>query len=202
MLCVHAPGICPVRLPITGAVFCFGGMHCCLAAAIVTLSALVWHVTSTASASPVVKLDHTEFEDVVRAASGASGDWFVLFQEEGCEECRTIEGTLDEVAAELDGVTKVATVKLTTDCMLRSRLDISEVPFLAVFSEGKMIKYVHPVKEKDIMVKYAGGAFRSMIENKRLCAIEEEMGGHKGDPNCDIIEDSVSDVPQLSHDEL
>lgn len=77
-------------------------------------------------------LTDTSFEHLTQAATGATtGDWFVFFFKDECEECKLLQARLETVACKNRNRINVARVnKGTTGAVTGRRFEVGSVPAL------------------------------------------------------------------------
>ncbi|CAM9204325.1 unnamed protein product, partial [Chrysoparadoxa australica] len=95
-----------------------------------------------------------------QAASGATtGDWFVKFYAPWCGHCKKLAPTWHTLAAELTGVTNVATVDCTQANNICRRFDVRGYPTLLLFSHGTLYTY-NQRRDLESLKAFALGGFR------------------------------------------
>ena len=87
-----------------------------------------------------------------------SGVTLVDFWAEWCGPCRMMTPVLDQLASEYDGKAKVAKVNVDDEQDLAVRFDISSIPALIVFKDGKVAKRFVGVTAKGELAAALDGA--------------------------------------------
>ncbi|OMJ80024.1 hypothetical protein SteCoe_19794 [Stentor coeruleus] len=89
----------------------------------------------------VVELDDSNFEHLTQAATGATtGDWFVKFYREECQDCKRLEVSwvklAEKVAEDTELTVSIAKVNIDMSPELVKRFEIKSLPVLLYFRLG------------------------------------------------------------------
>ena len=95
----------------------------------------------------VLKLDSSTFDDVT-----ANGVTLVDFWAEWCGPCRMLLPTLEEVAAEVDGIANVGKVNVDEEQELAMRFSVRSIPALFVLKDGEVVNQFVGVQDKATLV--------------------------------------------------
>lgn len=95
-----------------------------------------------------IELTDANFESEVM---GASTPVLVDFWAPWCGPCRMMAPTIDQLAKELDGKTKVAKMNIDEHNKYAQQFGIMSIPTFLVFKEGKVVEQMIGVMEKDDM---------------------------------------------------
>jgi thioredoxin 1 len=74
---------------------------------------------------------------------------FVDFWATWCGPCRTVAPTVAELADEYEGRVKFGKVDVDKETELATRYDVSGIPALMVFQDGKVVEHLVGVRSKD-----------------------------------------------------
>lgn len=81
----------------------------------------------------------------------AKGVTLVDFYADWCGPCRMIAPIIEELAVEMDGKAKIAKVDVDGSQGVASRCQITSIPTIILFKDGKEMKRIVGVKDKDTL---------------------------------------------------
>jgi thioredoxin 1 len=87
--------------------------------------------------SEIVDLDHSNFEEEVREASGPV---VVEFVTDWCETCEALDETVEQMSDEYAETVKVGRVAVDEQGRLANNHQIADVPTFIVFFRGNVLK--------------------------------------------------------------
>jgi thioredoxin 1 len=93
------------------------------------------------------QLNDTNFQDTV-----AKGVTLVDFYATWCGPCRMLAPIVEQLAGQLDGKANVAKLDIDHAPQSTANLQITSVPTLIVFKDGKEVKRVVGVKDLDYLL--------------------------------------------------
>jgi thioredoxin 1 len=79
----------------------------------------------------------------------AQGVTFVDFYADWCGPCRMIAPIVEELAEELNGVAKIAKLDIESAQTTTSNLGITSIPTMILFKDGKEVKRIVGVRDKE-----------------------------------------------------
>lgn len=79
----------------------------------------------------------------------AQGVTFVDFYADWCGPCRMIAPIVEELATELNGVAKIAKLDIESAQTTTSNLGITSIPTMILFKDGKEVKRIVGVRDKE-----------------------------------------------------
>jgi thioredoxin 1 len=99
-------------------------------------------------------LDDSNFDTTV-----AEGVTLVDFYADWCGPCRMITPIIEELASEMEGDVKIAKLDIESAQNTTSKLQVTSIPTIIVFKDGKEVQRVIGVQDID--------SIRRMIDNAR-----------------------------------
>lgn len=88
-------------------------------------------------------------DDANFTAEIAEGLTFVDFYADWCGPCRMIAPIVEELANELNGVAKIAKLDIESAQTTTSSLGITSIPTMILFKDGKEVKRIVGVRDKE-----------------------------------------------------
>jgi thioredoxin 1 len=79
----------------------------------------------------------------------AQGVTFVDFYADWCGPCRMIAPIVEELANEMNGVAKIAKLDIESAQTTTSNLGITSIPTMILFKDGKEVKRIVGVRDKE-----------------------------------------------------
>lgn len=79
----------------------------------------------------------------------AQGVTFVDFYADWCGPCRMIAPIVEELANEMNGVAKIAKLDIESAQTTTSSLGITSIPTMILFKDGKEVKRIVGVRDKE-----------------------------------------------------
>lgn len=117
------------------------------------------------SKEPCVReLTDTSFEHLTQASTGATtGDWFVFFYREECEECFLMEARLETLACRHKGRLNVARVdKGGAGAVTARRFEVATPPAYILFRLGRMYRYEIEKYDIESMSSFVTGWYKNV----------------------------------------
>ena len=102
-------------------------------------------------ADSLVHLDDDNFNNEV-----AHGTTLVDFFADWCGPCRMMEPLIHELAEELKGKIKVAKLDIEKAQKTTATLQVTSIPTLIVFKDGKEVNRIVGLKDKDSLKRLVG----------------------------------------------
>ncbi|MBR1413809.1 MAG: thioredoxin [Bacilli bacterium] len=101
----------------------------------------------------VIEVNNNNFlEEVINSEKIVLAD----FNAEWCGPCKMLKPIIDEIANENDNV-KIVSINVDEEDELSEKYDISSIPCLVVFKDGKEINRSIGLKSKDEILGMLGG---------------------------------------------
>jgi len=106
-------------------------------------SAPVASAVGSDSKGAVVVLTDSNFEELVRPATGENGDWLIEFYAPWCGHCKTLAPTWDKLATSLASHPTLHVAKLDATAELSSarRFDVRGFPSILLVSRGRVFEH-------------------------------------------------------------
>lgn len=95
-------------------------------------------------AQHIVYLDDNNFEKTI-----AKGVTLVDFYADWCGPCRMIAPIIEELSVELNGKATIAKVDIEQSQNVTSNLQVTSIPTVIVFKDGKEVKRVVGLRDKE-----------------------------------------------------
>lgn len=94
-------------------------------------------------AQHILYLNDSNFESTI-----AKGVTLVDFYADWCGPCRTIAPIIEELSSEFHGQAKIAKVDIEQSQITTTNLQITSIPTLILFKDGKEIKRIVGLRDK------------------------------------------------------
>lgn len=121
-------------------------------------------VFSTYRESCVQELTDTNFEHLTQASTGATtGDWFVMFIRDECEECDRMTARWETLACLHKGRLNVARInKSSTGAVTSRRFEVGIPPEYIFFRLGRMYRYTIEKYDVDSLSSFMTGFYKNV----------------------------------------
>ncbi|HLB53172.1 MAG TPA: thioredoxin [Chlamydiales bacterium] len=99
-----------------------------------------------------------EFTDANFDAESAKGVVIADFSASWCGPCRMLTPVLEQVAGEMQGQVTIGKIDIDNETKISSRFQISSVPTLILFKEGKEVGRLVGLQTADALKKWIASA--------------------------------------------
>lgn len=104
-------------------------------------------------AANVVYLDDSSFKNSI-----ASGVTLVDFYADWCGPCRMIAPIIEELSTKFAGKAKISKVDIEKAQEVTAELQVTSIPTIILFKEGKEIKRIVGLRDKETLESLVSGA--------------------------------------------
>ena len=101
----------------------------------------------------VSQLDETTFDELINSSAEPV---VVDFWAEWCGPCKMVAPILDEIAAEQEGVVKVAKLNVDENPSVAQRFGVMSIPTMLVFRDGEVDRRIVGAKGKAQLMEELG----------------------------------------------